>query len=76
MFEANGEFLRQIGCRGDDPGQLMYPYGIAVDPEDNLYVCDLGNHRIQVNKNFVQLFSKLHASSSIGIIINTRLSAV
>ena len=42
MFERNGEFCRQIGVRGDDPGQLMYPYGIAVDPQDNIYVCDLG----------------------------------
>ena len=33
----------QIGSKGDDPGKLMFPYGIAVDSEDNIYVCDLGN---------------------------------
>ena len=42
MFEANGEFCKQIGCKGEDPGQLMYPYGLAVDSLDNIYVCDLG----------------------------------
>ena len=42
VFERNGDFCRQIGVRGDDPGQLMYPYGIAVDSLDNIYVCDLG----------------------------------
>ena len=42
MFEKSGEFKCQIGCKGEDPGQLMYPYGIAVDADDNIYVCDLG----------------------------------
>ena len=41
----------QIGSKGDDPGKLMFPYGIAVDSEDNIYVCDLGNY------SYVTLFS-------------------
>lgn len=42
MFESNGEFCKQIGSKGEDPGLLMYPYGVAVDDQDNLFVCDLG----------------------------------
>ena len=32
---------------GDDPGQFQEPRGIAVDPNDNLYVTDYANKRVQ-----------------------------
>ncbi len=38
-------------------GELNYPAGIAVDKEDNIYVADMYNHRIQVfDKNGGFLF--------------------
>ncbi|MBI1775055.1 MAG: 6-bladed beta-propeller [Proteobacteria bacterium] len=44
----DGEWLGSWGSPGDGPGQLMTPHSIAVDAEDNVYVADRGNRRIQV----------------------------
>ncbi len=33
---------------GKNPGEFGNPTGIALDKFGNLYVCDLGNNRIQV----------------------------
>lgn len=42
------QFVQQWGGRGQAPGQLFMPWGIAVGPEDRIYVSDYGNNRIQV----------------------------
>jgi predicted membrane-bound mannosyltransferase/DNA-binding beta-propeller fold protein YncE len=57
VFNADGTFLRQWGstckldtkegCQGDGGGQFNEPWGIAVDPDGNVYVADTWNHRIQ-----------------------------
>lgn len=36
------------GTRGTGNGQFDYPYGVAVDAHENVYVADTSNHRIQV----------------------------
>ncbi len=36
-----------FGRRGAGPGELEGPGGLAVDGDDNIYVADVGNHRIQ-----------------------------
>ena len=45
---ANGNLLKTIGGRGDEPGKFNYPTNILVDREGNLYVTDTGNFRVQV----------------------------
>ena len=35
------------GDEGSQPGQLCYPYGLALDGQGHVYVCELGNHRVQ-----------------------------
>jgi sugar lactone lactonase YvrE len=40
-------FLQQWGGTGSGPGQLKYPFGVAVDPSGNVYVVDSGNDRVQ-----------------------------
>ena len=37
----------QAGASGSGNGQLNFPYGVAVDSSDNVYVADFSNHRIQ-----------------------------
>lgn len=44
----DGEWLTSWGTPGDGPGQLNTPHSIATDAQDNVYVADRGNRRIQV----------------------------
>lgn len=48
VFDGKGGFLRSFGVRGKKDGFFHYPVGIAVNDENALFVCDQGNHRIQV----------------------------
>jgi sugar lactone lactonase YvrE len=48
-FDQNGGLIRTVGKRGEGPGDFIFPVGIAMDPAENLYVCEYGGHdRIQV----------------------------
>jgi len=40
-------FAGKWGITGSGDGQLLSPYGIAVDRSGNIYVADTGNNRIQ-----------------------------
>jgi DNA-binding beta-propeller fold protein YncE len=40
-------FVTQWGTEGDGSGQFNNPAGVAVDSEDNVYVTDVNNNRIQ-----------------------------
>lgn len=44
----DGEWLGSWGAPGDQPGQFSTPHSIAVDAQNNIYVADRGNRRIQV----------------------------
>src|SRR6201992_1456621 len=46
--DKDGNWLKSWGDRGKEPGQFNTPHSIATDAEDNVYVADRGNHRIQV----------------------------
>ena len=46
-FLADGSFLAKWGSKGNGDGQFLAPSGIAVDAAGNIYVGDMGNHRIQ-----------------------------
>ncbi len=48
MFDAQGVLLHEWGPPGTLPGSLRSPLGIAVGPDDRIYVADSNNHRIQV----------------------------
>ena len=47
VFAPSGHKIREIGSVGSEPGQLIYPRGIALDVDGNIYVVDSRNHRIQ-----------------------------
>ena len=49
--DKDGRWLKSWGEPGDKPGQFNTPHSIAVDAQDNIYVADRGNHRIQVFKS-------------------------
>src|SRR5580692_7094668 len=46
--DKDGNWLKSWGDRGKEPGQFNTPHSIATDANDNVYVADRGNHRIQV----------------------------
>jgi len=49
IFDVKGKFLRSFGTRGKSkPGKFRHPTAITVDNEDMIFVCDRGNHRVQV----------------------------
>ncbi|KAK3742775.1 hypothetical protein QZH41_003710 [Actinostola sp. cb2023] len=47
-FDGRGTFLYKIGDKGHGEGRFKDPRGLAVDSNDRLFVCDTGNHRVQV----------------------------
>ena len=51
----NGQFVSRFGSEGTAEGQFKRPYGLVLSQSELLFVCDGGNHRIQVRKN--ELFS-------------------
>ncbi|OAB28263.1 hypothetical protein PMSD_22270 [Paenibacillus macquariensis subsp. defensor] len=51
QYTAAGEYIRSWGGKGTECGQLHCPHGISIDirsGEEEVYVADRGNHRIQV----------------------------
>ena len=47
-FDKAGKYLTEWGTKGNAPGQLNGPHGIAVDRNRRVYVADRTNHRIQI----------------------------
>ena len=47
MFDTNGKLLKHWGVQGSEPGQLYYPYDLALDGQGHVYVVEYGNHRVQ-----------------------------
>jgi len=49
IFNSKGKFLKQFGSRSKTKtGKFRHPTSITVDNEDMIFVCDQGNHRVQV----------------------------
>src|SRR5712691_5613150 len=46
--DKDGNWLKSWGEPGDQPGQFSVPHSIAVDAQNNIYIADRGNRRIQV----------------------------
>ena len=40
--------MQTFGVKGNNPGELDLPYGVSVDPENNIVVADMWNHRLSV----------------------------
>ena len=47
-FDKNGDWVKQWGTKGNGPGQFNLPHSIAIDRNDNIYVGDRSNRRVQV----------------------------
>ena len=47
VLTPEGEKIRTFGTQGSGNGQLSNAYGVTVDKDDNIYVADYSDHRIQ-----------------------------
>jgi DNA-binding beta-propeller fold protein YncE len=47
-IDKNGDWVKSWGSKGTGPGQFVIPHAIAIDRNDNIYVGDRTNRRIQV----------------------------
>ena len=48
-FNRNeSRIIKTVGCCGSGQAEFMNPSGLGISCEDELYVCDSNNHRIQV----------------------------
>ncbi len=67
-FSAEGKLIRSWGEPGTGPGQFNLPHGIAVDDNDNVYVADRENERIQVfdiEGNLKSIWTNIYRPSAI-----------
>ncbi len=63
-ISPDGHWLKMLGTFGSGPDQFKTPHSIAVDAQNNVYVADRGNFRIQVyddNLNFVRSITGIGA---------------
>jgi len=54
-----GKYLLKFGGNGSEDGQFSSPTDIAIDPNDNIIICDNGNNRVQIfdkNGRFLKKF--------------------
>jgi DNA-binding beta-propeller fold protein YncE len=59
-FDKRGVWVKSWGTKGSGPGEFNTPHSIAIDRQDNVFVGDRANHRIQVfdtDGNFKRMFS-------------------
>ena len=59
-YDMNGDWVKSWGDKGAKPGQFQIPHAIVADRNNNLYVGDRTNRRIQVfdtNGNFLRMFT-------------------
>lgn len=47
-YSSDGELLMSWGEEGEDIGQFALPHGVFVDKQNQVYVADRENHRIQI----------------------------
>ena len=48
VMDLEGNVMMVFGSKGETEGQFDYPHGITVDGENNIYVADSGNNRVQL----------------------------
>jgi len=59
-YDRNGDWVKSWGEKGTGPGQFRLPHALAIDRNDNIYVGDRTNRRIQVfdtNGTFLRQFT-------------------
>jgi DNA-binding beta-propeller fold protein YncE len=59
-YDNNGDWVKSWGDKGNGPGQFSTPHTLVVDRDNNIYVGDRANRRIQVfdtEGKFLRMFT-------------------
>lgn len=48
VFTTDGAHVTTFGQNGNSEGEFDHPWGICVDEDGFVYVCDTENNRIQI----------------------------
>jgi DNA-binding beta-propeller fold protein YncE len=81
VFDRSGKFLFSFGERGSEDGNFLVPSGITIDDAGNVFVCDLGNKRIEefskdgqfkkgIGENIVSSPMKIYAKDGKLFVLN------
>ena len=80
ICDKEGRILRQLGCKGENSGQLNCPTDVTFINDDEILVADQVNHRIQQfnvhsEQNFVNSFGRLgdgygHFKNTVSVCMN------
>jgi DNA-binding beta-propeller fold protein YncE len=46
-FDSSGNYIIKWGTDGTGDSQFKTPHGVAIDTENNVYVTDMDNFRVQ-----------------------------
>ena len=65
MYELEGKLIKSVGSKGNGEAQFNHPRGLDVsDRNNNIYVCDCWNHRVQILTEEL----KYHSMLGIGLL--------
>ena len=65
MYELEGKLIKSVGSEGNGKAQFNHPRGLDVsDRNNNIYVCDCWNHRVQILTEEL----KYHSMLGIGLL--------
>jgi DNA-binding beta-propeller fold protein YncE len=59
-YDKNGDWVKSWGEKGTGPGQFRLPHAIVIDRNNNVYVADRSNRRVQVfdtDGKFLRMFT-------------------
>jgi streptogramin lyase len=59
-YDKNGDWVKSWGEKGTGPGQFRIPHTVVIDRDDNIYVGDRTNRRVQVfntDGKFLRMFT-------------------
>ncbi len=59
-YDSHGDWVKSWGDKGTGPGQFRIPHAIVIDRNNNLYVADRTNRRVQIfdtEGKFLRMFT-------------------
>ncbi|KAI6649860.1 E3 ubiquitin-protein ligase TRIM71-like [Oopsacas minuta] len=60
MYELEGKLIKSVGKKGNGEAQFYLPHGLdASDRNNNVYVCDASNNRVQILTQELKFHSML-----------------